>query len=94
MEPTHVDGAHRGHVLLFALSTCAWCKKTKRLMNELGVDYYYIDVDLLDGDEKERVQDELRQWNPRCSFPTIVIDDDKALISYDEDEIRKALGNE
>ncbi len=94
MEPTHVDGENRGHVILYALSTCAWCKKTKRLMNELGIDYYYIDVDLLDGDEKKHVQEDIRRFNPRCSYPTIVINNDKALISFDEDEIWEALGDE
>lgn len=92
MEPVHVAGNSRGHVLLYALSTCVWCRKTKSLLNELGVDYYYIDVDLLDGEEKREVENDLLRWNPRKSFPTIVVNDEHALISFDEDEIREVLG--
>jgi len=92
MEPKHVEGVNRGDVLLYALSTCVWCKKTKRLLNELGVDYYYIDVDLLEGEEKSEVEKDLINFNSRKSFPTIVVNNEKVLISYDEDEIREVLG--
>ena len=92
MEPKHVEGVNRGNVLLYALSTCVWCKKTKRLLDELGVEYYYIDVDLLEGEEKAEVEKDLISWNTRKSFPTIVVNNERALISFDEDEIREALG--
>lgn len=94
MEPVRVNGVNRGHILLYALSTCVWCKKTKRLLGELGVEYYYIDVDLLAGEEKTEIENDLSRWNPRRSFPTIVINNEKTVIGFDEDEIREALGNE
>ncbi len=53
MEYNHVPGNVRGKVVLYALSTCMWCKKTKKLLNELAVDYYYVDVDLLPSDQIE-----------------------------------------
>jgi len=52
MEMKHVEGENKGKVILYALSTCVWCKKTKRLLNQLGVDYYFIDVDLLGRDRE------------------------------------------
>lgn len=88
----HVTGIDRGRVILYALSTCAWCKRTKRLLEKLGVDHYIIDVDLLDGEEKTRIDIEVERWNPRRSFPTIVIDDSDAILGYDDGEIRKRLG--
>ncbi len=39
MEVEHVPGKNVGHAMLYALSTCPWCQKTKRLLNELGVEY-------------------------------------------------------
>jgi len=33
--------------MLYALSTCVWCKKTKELLASLGVDHSYVFVDLL-----------------------------------------------
>lgn len=92
MEMIHREGKKRGYILLFALSTCAWCKKTKRLLNDLGVDYYYIDVDLLEGEEKRRVERELFVWNPKGSYPTIVIDNEHAILGFSEDEIIEKIG--
>ncbi|MDD5684459.1 MAG: glutaredoxin family protein, partial [Methanoregulaceae archaeon] len=31
---THIDGEDKGKVVLFALSTCGWCAKTKELLAE------------------------------------------------------------
>lgn len=94
MQKKHIEGKKRGDILLFALSTCVWCKMTKRLLNELGVEYCYIDIDMLDGDEKLEVGAEMRRWNPRQSFPTIIINNEKMITGYDEEEIREALRDE
>ena len=88
----HRAGINRGYILLFALSTCAWCKKTKRLLDDLGVDYYYIDVDLLDSEERRQVEREMYTWNPRGSFPTIVINNERSIVGFSEDEIMEKIG--
>ena len=38
--------------MLYALSTCVWCRRTKQLLDQLGVEYDYVDVDLLEGGDK------------------------------------------
>ena len=78
--------------MLYALSTCGWCKKTKALLGELGVEYDYTDVDLLKGAEQDTVVKEIMKWNPESNFPTIVINAKKCIIGFKEDEIREALG--
>jgi glutaredoxin len=78
-------------VKLFALSTCGWCKRAKRFLNEHNVEYDFTDVDLLTGEEKERCMEELQKWNPRRNFPTFVIDDEVVIVGYKEDQLRKAL---
>lgn len=94
MDMKHVAGKDRGKIVLYALSTCVWCKKTKKLLNNLGIAYNYIDVDLLSEKEKEKAKQEITRWNPRCSFPTIVVNDDACVVGYDEEKIREVLGNE
>ena len=91
MALKHVPGKNAGHIVLYALSTCPWCKKTKQLLNDMGVEYYYADVDLMTADEKDTTMRIVEKWNPRCSFPTLVIDDNKCIVGFQEDEIRKAL---
>jgi glutaredoxin-like protein NrdH len=87
-----VDGENSGDVVLYALSTCGWCRKTKRLLGELGVRYRYKDVDLLSGAERDQVMQEVERWNPRRSFPTMVINDEEAVVGFDADRIRELLG--
>jgi len=92
MTTVHVTGENKGNIILYALSTCVWCKKTKKLLTELGVDFYYVYVDLLEGDERAEVLEELKRHNPVSSFPTVVIDDKTYIIGYREKGIREALG--
>jgi glutaredoxin len=55
------------------------------------VKYEFVDVDLLDGDERKAILDDVKKFNPRCSFPTIIIGE-KVIVGYKEDEIKEALG--
>ncbi|HHS50922.1 MAG TPA: glutaredoxin family protein [candidate division Zixibacteria bacterium] len=91
MKWTKIDGTSVGDIKLFALSTCGWCKKTKALLDELGVEYSFVFVDLLEGDEREEAVKELTEWNPRRSFPTLVFNGEKAIIGFDEAGIRKLV---
>ena len=88
----HVPGVDRGRVMLYALSTCGWCARTKELLTDLGVGLSYIYVDLLSGEERDRVVREVERWNPRLSFPTVVIGEEKVIVGFREDEIREAVG--
>ena len=91
MTLEHVPGKNAGKVVLYALSTCPWCKKAKQLLSDLGVEYYYMYIDLLKGEEKTQAMNIVEKWNPACSFPTMVIDDKKCIVGFKEDEIREAL---
>jgi glutaredoxin-like protein NrdH len=91
MDVTHVPGKNKGKVMLFALSTCGWCKKTRALLEELGVEYDYIYVDLLEGDEQEDAVAQMGKYNPATNFPTMVLGSGRAIIGFKEDEIRQAF---
>ncbi len=78
-------------VKLYSLSTCSHCKSTKKLLNECTVKYDFIDVDLLEGEERRAIIEDVKRFNPKCSFPTIIIGD-KVIVGYKEQEIREALG--
>ena len=77
-------------VKLYALSTCIHCKNTKEFLSGCGVDYKCIDVDKLTGEERQKVIEEVKSYNPLCSFPTIVIGD-KVIVGFREDELKEAL---
>lgn len=78
-------------VKIYSLSTCSHCKATKKLLDDCTVRYESTDVDLLSGQERAAVLEEVTKVNPHCSFPTIIIGD-KVIVGFKETEIRKALG--
>ena len=78
-------------VMIYTISTCSHCKATKKFLDECRIEYSFTDVDLLDHEERVAILEDVKRWNPRCSFPTIVIGD-KVVVGYREDEIKEALG--
>jgi len=78
-------------VKIFSLSTCSHCKATKRLLDECTVQYDFVDVDLLEGEERKAILEDVKKFNPRCSFPTVVIGK-TVVVGYKEDKIKEALG--
>ncbi len=88
----HVDGKEKEKVLLFALSTCIWCRKTKNLLNSLGVAYDYVDVDMLDLPEQDEVVEIINKFNPSGGFPMIIINDSDCIRGFDEKKIKEVLG--
>lgn len=91
MKMEHVNGENKGKVVLFALSTCGWCKKTRMLLEDMGIEFNYIYVDLLSGDERSEVVNEVQKWNSQLSFPTVVINDEDVIVGFKEDELKEKL---
>ncbi|MCX8022374.1 MAG: glutaredoxin family protein [Syntrophorhabdaceae bacterium] len=91
MEMKRVDGERKRDLTLYTLSTCIWCKKTKELLKELNVGYDYVDVDLLSADDRDEAMEIVKRFNPRCSFPSLIIDGSICIVGFDEKKIREAL---
>jgi glutaredoxin len=92
VETTHVEGSDTRHnVFLFALSTCGWCARTRDFLEENEIDYDYIYVDQLKGEEREEALEELKKWTSRRAFPTVVVDEDDVLVGLDKDKLRESL---
>ena len=47
------------HVMVYALSTCPWCRKTKEFFTARGVPFDFIDYDLVDDATQARIMGEL-----------------------------------
>lgn len=80
------------HVAIYTLSTCGWCKKLKRLLQALDVEYEYVDIDLLPKDEKDKIMEEVRKHNPRGSFPTLIVDQgEEVIVGFHAQLVREVL---
>ena len=78
-------------VMLYALTTCSHCKSTKKLLEENHIQYDCMEVDLTQGDEREAAVEQVKKYNPSCTFPTLVVGE-KVIVGYRENEIKEALG--
>jgi glutaredoxin-like protein NrdH len=78
-------------VKMFTLSTCSHCKATKKFMQDNGIPFDCVDIDLLQGADRENILKEVEKYNPQRSFPTIIIGDN-IIIGFREKDIREALG--
>jgi len=78
-------------VKLYTLTTCSHCKSTKRLLAECTIEYDFVDVDTLEGEERKAILEDIKKVNPRCSFPTLIIGE-TVIVGYKEKEIKEALG--
>jgi len=91
VEFTKVAGRKTADLTLYALSTCHWCHQTKEFLNNLEVEYQYLDVDRLTGSERAAAIAEVKKWNPALSFPVLVVNSTRAILGLREDEIRGAV---
>jgi glutaredoxin-like protein NrdH len=89
MNFTHHDGKDAGTIVLYALSTCIWCKKTKELLNGLKVAYDFIDVDLASREEKHEVRLEMKKWAGKITYPFLIINNECCITGFDEEKIRE-----
>ncbi len=77
-------------VRIYTLSTCGHCRSTKQFLDDCKIRYEFQDVDLLTGEERDNVIEEVKKLNARCTFPTIIIGD-RVIVGFREAEIREAL---
>lgn len=80
-------------VILYALSTCGWCRRTKELLNQNSVEHEFCDIDVATGHEKKQAMAEVKKLNHHGSYPTIVIGNE-VVVGFDQDRIIRLLGLE
>ena len=87
-----VDGDHDDDILVYTLSTCIWCRKTKELLRKLGLRYRYVDVDLLDSPTQQEVYDDMEEIYESATFPTLVVNGgDRVIKGYKERDIKQLV---
>ena len=92
MKTTKVAGKTSEHkVLVYALSTCVWCKQTKKLLKDKGVEYEYVDVDLCSKEDSEEIHKRIMSMGGRLVFPTVIIDEKVLINGHHEDQLQRAL---
>ena len=76
-------------VELYTLSTCPWSRSTRAFLDERGVKYLYVDYDLADAHEQERIREEMLVRGA-AAFPYVRIGDD-FIVGYNPDAFTRLL---
>jgi glutaredoxin-like protein NrdH len=92
MNLVKVPGKNKKHkVLLYALSTCAWCKMEKQFLKDSSVEYEYVDVDLCNEKDREKIRGDILKRGGELNYPTLILDDKNLISGFRKDKIQKAL---
>jgi len=78
-------------IMVYALSTCPWCMKTKQFLKDNKVAFDFIDYDLADEEQQKKIITELDKLDANSGFPVIIIGNE-VIIGYNPEKISKALG--
>jgi glutaredoxin len=77
-------------VSMYTLSTCPWCRKTKKFFTDHKIQFDYIDYDLADEATQSRITRELDAAGA-TGFPFVRIDDE-VIVGYQPERYSSALG--
>ena len=92
MQFSKVQGKQDKHkVVLYALSTCVWCKMTKQYLKDNNIEYNYIDIDLCTEEDKQKIRQEIQSKGGPLSYPTTIIDDKVVVTGFRKDLLKEAL---
>jgi glutaredoxin len=84
-------------VHLYALSTCPYCRMTKKFLDEHGVAYELTEVDLLEGEVKDvetpkgAAAAEVKRLSGGTSFPVLVAGDE-IVVGFNKGRLTDVLG--
>lgn len=77
-------------VFVYALSTCPYCRMTKKYLDEAEVAYESLDVDLLEGDEKSEAVAKVKELSGGTSFPVVLIGEE-VIVGFNKSRIKELL---
>jgi glutaredoxin-like protein NrdH len=94
VEYNEVPGSREPFRLtVFALSTCAFCKRAMRFLQDHDYRYRYVYLDQLGFDLKREVKTELKsRFESIPVFPVLMVDDSEALSGFTEEKWSERLG--
>ena len=92
MKISKVSGKKNKHkVMLYALSTCVWCRMTKQFLKDNDVEFEYVDVDLSTEGDKEKIRQHIISKGGSLSYPSTIVDDKVLITGFRKDELKEAL---
>ncbi len=80
----------KGEIIIFALSTCAFCRKALKFLRENSISFSYVYVDEFEHDKKTKIKNELKEkYKKDIGFPFLILNGTEVIIGFTEDEYKK-----
>lgn len=93
MKYIKVLGKNKKHkVLMYAISTCIWCKRAKNFLKNHNIEYSYVDVDLCNIEDREKIKKDILIRGGRLVYPTIIIDNEILINRFQTNKLKEVLG--
>jgi glutaredoxin len=93
MNVVRIPGKNNKHkVLMYALSTCAWCKLTKQFLKDNEIEYEYVDVDHCNEEDLKNIKNDILSRGGSLSYPALIIDEKILITGFRKDKISEVLG--
>ena len=84
-----IDPCASGKPVMYTLQTCLHCVHLKHFLDEHGISHHLVYVDDFEGEQRRELMAKVRSWNPRGSFPTLVLPDGRVSVGFREAQVRK-----
>ena len=78
-------------VKVYALTTCPYCRMTRKYLDENGVAYDVVEVDTLEGQERTGTIAEVKRLSGGTSFPVVVVGEE-VVVGFNKPRIAKLAG--
>lgn len=81
-----------GQSVMYTLRSCRHCVRLKDFLDAHHIPCHLVYVDEFTGEARAALLERVRVWNPRGSFPTLVLPDGRVVVGFREGEVRAAYG--
>ncbi|MDC7227520.1 MAG: glutaredoxin family protein [Spirochaetales bacterium] len=91
---TMIEGSKSDKDLVFlGLSTCGFCKRARKFLDEEGWSYNYIEIDKLDREERIALKTDVKtRFSPDLLYPFLIINDSEYVKGFKKDQWEEKLG--
>ncbi len=64
---------------------------TKQYLNDNGIEYEFVDVDLADEKDKEKIHETIQSKGGMLNYPTTIVDDKVVISGFRKDKLKEVL---
>lgn len=80
-------------ISMYTLSTCPWCRKTKKFFKDRDIPFDFVDYDLADEKQQEKISQDMIKFTGHISFPFVRIGEN-VIIGFNPERYEQLLSSE